>query len=242
VLPVTADDKSWSVTSSDSTIATAGSSFLHAITMGAAQVRVRAHDADRRDTCFLTVMNDSAYASGIIPADGSSCYSALHTIRVAGGGNQFIVQNGGSVEMIAGEKILYLPGTKVEQGGYLHGYIAPQGPWCYETKSTPNSNDKCQTSNAREQVSSVKCQTSETLYVKVYPNPVSDLLTVSWQGGEVAQTSTTLILKNLSGKIVFRQVVNGVDSVTLSLRNLPHGLYFLSVESDFGSKILKIVR
>jgi hypothetical protein len=71
---------------------------------------------------------------------------------------------------------------------------------------------------------------------------VSDLLTVSWTGEESSKTATTLNLKNLSGKTMFRQTVYGIDRMTLSLRNLPHGLYLLSVQNDAGSEVLKIVR
>jgi hypothetical protein len=174
--------------------------------------------------------------SDTIHAGESECFNAGIELIVGGSGTPFRISNGGTVELISGQKIRLLPGTTVEPGGYLHAHIAPNGPWCYQTKSTTDdSNDKRQMPNAKRQTSDVFC-------VKVYPNPVSDLLTVSWMGEKVAQTSTTLVLKNLSGKTVFRQVVNGVDDVTLSLRNLSHGLYFLSVETNSGAVVLKIVR
>jgi hypothetical protein len=59
-----------------------------------------------------------------------TCFNALQTITVAGGGTTFIVQDGGSTTMIAGQKINFLPGSKVNPGGYLHGYITQDGSWC----------------------------------------------------------------------------------------------------------------
>jgi hypothetical protein len=45
--------------------------------------------------------------------------------------------------MIAGLNILYQPGTRVEYGGYMHGRIAPDGPWCGVQPATPVAKDKC---------------------------------------------------------------------------------------------------
>jgi hypothetical protein len=65
-----------------------------------------------------------------IPDGVSKCYNATQTIAVAGNGTTFLVENGGSATMIAGQNILFLPGTTVQSGGYLLGYIAPNGPYC----------------------------------------------------------------------------------------------------------------
>ena len=60
----------------------------------------------------------------------TSCYNATQLITVAGSGTAFVVQNGGSASMIAGQKISYLAGTKVYSGGYLHGSITNTGQYC----------------------------------------------------------------------------------------------------------------
>lgn len=168
--------------------------------------------------------------SDTISQGETDCFNAGIELVVGGANSPFRIEEGGSVTLISGQKIRLLPGTTVESGGYLHAYIAPNGPWCYETKSTPA-------------IFRTPHPTPHTHFsVSAFPNPVTDLLTVSWTGEEVSQTGTTLVLKNLSGKTVFTQVLSGVDNVTLSLRNLPHGLYFLSVENRSGSEVLKIIR
>ncbi|MCX6304053.1 MAG: hypothetical protein NT040_03705, partial [Bacteroidetes bacterium] len=58
------------------------------------------------------------------------CYNASGTIIVAGGANTFLVQNGGQATFIAGQMISFLPGTKVETGGYLLGTITTTGQYC----------------------------------------------------------------------------------------------------------------
>jgi hypothetical protein len=59
---------------------------------------------------ITTVYGDTTY-NGM-----DTCFNATSTIIVVGGGTTFVVQNCGSAALIAGEKILYLPGTLVEAG------------------------------------------------------------------------------------------------------------------------------
>jgi hypothetical protein len=72
----------------------------------------------------LNIQND------IIANGTSTCYNATQTITVAGGATSFVVLNGGSATMIAGQNIIFLPGTKVDSGGYLSGYITTNGQYC----------------------------------------------------------------------------------------------------------------
>ncbi|MCX6305673.1 MAG: PA14 domain-containing protein [Bacteroidetes bacterium] len=233
VLPETADDKTWSAASSDSAIATAGNSFLHAKTMGSAQVTVRTHDGIRRDTCFVTVMNDSANATGIISPYGSSCYSALHTIRVAGNGDIFMVQNGGISEMIAGENILYLPGTKVEHGGYMHGYIAPGGPWCQSTKSSFADEGSAEIGQIPE-----SSQDSEP--VSVWPNPTTGKITIEI---ESSQGISPVMIRcyDQMGTLVLKEEFS-LNRHEMNLENRLPGIYFLHIQMIEGSKVVKVIK
>ncbi|MFZ4523864.1 MAG: beta strand repeat-containing protein, partial [Bacteroidales bacterium] len=86
----------------------------------------------------VTNGNDMTFTTGTsIPTDltvsgtihNDTCFNATNTITVAGTPNVFVVTPTGSVTMIAGATILYLPGTTVQPGGYLHGYIST-GTYC----------------------------------------------------------------------------------------------------------------
>jgi len=67
----------------------------------------------------------------IVVAGGeTNCYNALQTIYVSGTGDTFTVQAGGSATMITGQNIVYLPGTTLDSGGYMHGYITITGNYC----------------------------------------------------------------------------------------------------------------
>lgn len=54
----------------------------------------------------------------------------MQILTVAGGGNTFIVENNWSITLVAGLKISMLNGTKVNNGGYLKGYITTNGTFC----------------------------------------------------------------------------------------------------------------
>lgn len=75
------------------------------------------------------------------------------------------------------------------------------------------------------------------LNVKVYPNPVKDILTVDL--GELGVNNTKLRLTNIIGKIVHEETVkNKIEK--LSLKNLPSGIYTLTIESETNRYIEKI--
>jgi hypothetical protein len=69
----------------------------------------------------------------------------------------------------------------------------------------------------------------------VYPNPVSDILTIE----NSFQKTCTLTLYNPQGQIVYEILTN--NTTTFSMKDLPSGIYILSIKgnSEYGN--LKIV-
>jgi hypothetical protein len=60
---------------------------------------------------------------GILIGSGQDlCFEALQTITL-GGSQSFIVENGGNVNLVAGQNIRLLAGTHVHHGAYLHAWI-----------------------------------------------------------------------------------------------------------------------
>jgi YD repeat-containing protein len=72
--------------------------------------------------------------------------------------------------------------------------------------------------------------------VSVYPNPVTDVLTVSG-----AQAGATLTVTSLSGSTVVRKTLADTET-TLSVSSLPSGLYFVTVCSGKGTATFKIIK
>ncbi|MEI7724292.1 MAG: choice-of-anchor J domain-containing protein [Bacteroidota bacterium] len=166
----------------------------------------------------------------ILPGQ-SFCYDALQTITVAGGATTFIINIGGSATMIAGLNILYLPGTHVISGGYMHGYIAPGGPFCV----TPPL---------------VKAITAEeqnipdvTLFpnFKIYPNPTTGNFSLE-QRGEKIYRNVKVEVYGMYGEKVMTASMIDEKKHDFSLSELSPGLYFVRIVAGDYSETIKLIK
>lgn len=84
--------------------------------------------------------------------------------------------------MIAGQNILYFPGTTVELGGYMWGYIAPSGPFC-TTPPMPSA----PTTGTEDSM------TIEQSFFKIYPNPTTGNFILEFAGARNIETANVQI-------------------------------------------------
>jgi hypothetical protein len=91
------------------------------------------------------------------------------------------------------------------------------------------------TNNGHETTTGIKALTAES--VKVYPNPVSDRLTV-----ETPYAIRNITVTDISGRAIIRVEESGVKSATISTDRLAKGIYMLSVETEEGKTAKKIVK
>ncbi len=153
-----------------------------------------------------------------IGAGQINCYNATQTINIAGFGTTFNVQGGGSVTMIAGQNIFYYPGTTVQTGGYMHGYIAPSGPWCGTQAPALAS----VTTGEYEQPQSSSRSPSFVLY----PNPTYGSFTVDLVS-EQAQESGIIEVFDMHGvRVLFSDLTGGIHQ-QFSIRTLQTGVYLV---------------
>jgi len=160
----------------------------------------------------------------------SRCYEAYQTIIVAGGSTLFTVLNGGSATFIAGSNILYYPGTRVDSGGYMTGYIAPAGPWC-------NTQSKVVSAVPREESGPV----IQGDAYRIYPNPardrffienITDRSTATWMVEIYDMNGTKVDIRFLDEKRVHE----------FSLAGKPAGIYLVRVITDAGSGTTRIIK
>ncbi|HAD12722.1 MAG TPA: hypothetical protein DCF33_09825 [Saprospirales bacterium] len=84
---------------------------------------------------------------------------------------------------------------------------------------------------------SVKTQEpTEALAVQVQPNPVQDQLTI-----QVPQQGLRWFLTNPAGQCLLFGQINQSEETTVSLKQVPAGLYFLHVQSATGREVVKKV-
>jgi len=163
-------------------------------------------------------------------AIGTVCYNATQTINVAGNNTTFTVQSGGSTTMIAGQNIHYLPGTTVQSGGYLWGYIAPTGPFCV-APSLP----------AIDPIENETPKGSEKSFFKVYPNPNTGNFILELTG-EALVDRVKVDVYGIWGEKILTAQLNGERRHEFSISNRSSGVYFVRVITGDKAATLKIIK
>jgi len=172
-------------------------------------------------------LRDVTIASG-----QSECYDATQTITVAGGGTIFLLQNGGTATMIAGQNIIYYPGTTVEAGGTMHGYIAPGGPWCgAKAPAIPA---------VVTGVENVPFFSSD-IYFKVYPNPTTGNFTLEQMGEKMFEKVNVEVYSMLGDRVLKSEMI-GEKMHEFSLSDVPVGVYFIKVLAGEKPLTIKIIK
>ena len=161
------------------------------------------------------------------------CFNAMQTIFVAGSGTAFMVQPGGNATMIAGSKILYQPFTKVFQGGYMHGYIAPGGPFCSLTK---NASIVTVAEGEGE-----KCPVTDKTFFRIYPNPTTGNFALEWKGAEKYFKVRAEIF-NMMGEKVLSQELYGEPMHEFIFDDMPAGLYFIKLTTANYGGTIKLIK
>jgi hypothetical protein len=184
--------------------------------------------------------NDMTFTTGsAIPADltvnstvsNEMCFNATNTITVAGTPNTFVVTPAGSVTMIAGVNILYLPGTVVQPGGYLHGYIST-GTYC----GVP----------ASPAVAVLSWQDGSPLGFNqanftIYPNPTTGNFTLVQKGDKLCGNVKVEIF-SMRGEKVMTETIIGEKMNDFRFSDMATGLYFVKVVADGYVETMKLIK
>ena len=169
------------------------------------------------------------WVTGTISPVMAICFDAISTITVAGSDSIFVVQSGGSAIMVAGQKILYLPGTTVHSGGYMHGFIDAANPHCGSVKSldTPASKEE-------------SGFTMMDNAFKIYPNPTSGTFTIENLSETTSGNVHVDVLGTLGGKILSADY-SDMRKQELSIKGNPAGIYFVKVAAGEKVQTVKII-
>ncbi len=162
----------------------------------------------------------------------NECYDAVQTITVAGYGTYFIVHSGGAATFIAGKNILFLPGTTVEQGGSLHGYITTNGIYCGMSAPT------MVTVPTAVEPPLTEIPVSK---FKIYPNPTTGIFNIEYSGNDFDEGSQIEIYSMRGERIQSEKLSNGRD-FKVSIGGYPGGIYILRILSGEEVHIFRIVK
>jgi len=159
------------------------------------------------------------------------CYNALQTIAVAGNGTITTILNGSNVTLIAGQNILLLPSTTVDPGGYLLGYIAPDGPYCENQPpsmitSVDNINDRI--------------VEGTYAFCKIYPNPTNGNFFLEFTGG-FDKYHAFMEVYGARGEMVLKSKITEGGSYKVSLAGQPVGMYYIRISGSNTVVVKKII-
>ncbi|MCX6269256.1 MAG: choice-of-anchor J domain-containing protein [Bacteroidetes bacterium] len=167
-----------------------------------------------------------------VPNGASSCFQATQTIVVAGGGTSFELQSGGSATMVAGQHILYYPGTFVHSGSYMHGYIAAGGPYCGAPPAMAEV-----ISGEKE----VQMEQKYPSFIKIFPNPTTGMFMLELTGIDPAE-KVRVEIYGMKGEKILAKEITGRKLQEFSLSEAPSGLYFVRVYAQGKAETIKLVK
>ncbi len=189
----------------------------------------------------------------IVIADGVNiCFDALQTIFVAGGGHTFVVQPGGSATLIAGQNILYLPGTTVQPGGYMHGYITQTDEYCWSVSpsfvstSVSAVSDTSPASRVTRHDSPVPRPVSrvpipDSAWFRVYPNPTDGKFMVEYVGKDQPGTITVEVFGMKGERILTKEMTN-VRKQEFSLEGRANGIYLVRIVAEEATETVRVLK
>jgi len=170
----------------------------------------------------------------IVPGGQTSCYDATQTITVAGNGSVFLVLNNGSATFIAGEKVSFLPGVLVQEGGYAWAYITTTSGYC-GSQSAP------MVASLAGMDELIVQNSQNPSILNVYPNPTTGKLTLEITGSDENQKAVIQIF-GMMGSLVMKEEMTGTARKEISLENHPSGVYLISVMAGDRMEMKKIVK
>ncbi len=165
------------------------------------------------------------------------CFDATQTIITAGGNTYFIVEGGGSVSLIAGESIRMLPGTSVENGGYLHARITLEGEYC-DTPVTKSLEEPVEEPLAEQLVPAMP---DKDVLFKVYPNPTTGEFTLELMDA-LAYKQVTVEVYGLRGERLFSENIPPMQQHIFTLEKQLPGIYVVRVTAGERTDNVRIIK
>ena len=179
----------------------------------------------------MAVVEVNSAAVGNIPYGTEECYNAFNTITVGGTGTPFTIQNYGRATMIAGQKIRYLPGTKVLSGGYMHGYIDD----IYCGNYPPGYKD-AELTAAKEPGP----EPAQTSLFTIFPNPAREKFTLMYKGDPTEEPIIVEII-DIQGTTILKDQITGERSKQFRMIDYPSGIYLVKINVNNRYESLKLI-
>jgi len=170
-----------------------------------------------------------------IQSGQDTCFEATQTITVAGSGTEFIVNDGGNANLVAGQNIIMFPVSKIHSGGYLHAYITTNNQYCSSLKNNLVA------SGNETQEDEIPATTMEGSFFRIYPNPTAGKITIVITD-DIGTSIANVHFFNMFGAELLNDSMIGHGSKEISLQHLPKGIYIIQVISGDRIGTTKIIK
>lgn len=183
----------------------------------------------------VSILKDTLLLRNItIPASHNNCYNAINTITVAGDGTTFTIESSGNAQLVAGQNIILLPGTKVLSGGIMHAYISPTGASCCSPKGPEQA-------NLEQGIVPLPDANQNSSFFRVYPNPTAGTFTLELTG-EAESVMISVEIYGILGNQMLKTDIPWEKLHTFDLSASQPGIYLIRVLYGKEAGMAKIIR
>lgn len=169
-------------------------------------------------------------ATGTIHSDAILCIDALDLIIA----EDLLVENGGIIDLIAGQRILMIPGLIVERGGSLHAWIGSE--FCQLPESLIASREVF---DLLEEM--VSPHLNNNSFISIFPNPTTGQFTAEIKEGDESDV-VALQIFGILGEFVHSSELTGAGQYVFDLSYLQPGFYLLRAIKANKTQIIKIIK
>ncbi len=164
---------------------------------------------------------------------GPECADATQTMLIAGNGTFYHVTGTGNVKHIAGTNIIYYPGTIVDPGGYMHGYISTIfcNPYIHPAASAP----------LVAGLEEPGIGNRDNSFFRIYPNPTPGKFTLELKG-DITPLQVHVEIFGVLGDRILSKDMQIDRKQEFSLAEKPTGVYVVHVTSGLTSETEKIIK
>lgn len=161
--------------------------------------------------------------------DPPFCANATQTIHVY----ELAVQSGGHADLIAGQNIIFHPGTSVLEGGFLWARITTTEDYCNQPDNILASEEIL----AEETADIIP----DGSFFKVFPNPTTGIVQLSIINSK-ENKDITVEVYDILGERFIKQDFFGSSHSEIDLSGMPKGIYFIRVFRGSELGVEKVIK
>jgi len=131
---------------------------------------------------------------------------------------------------------MILPGASVASGGYLRGYITTTGSYCGTLAPSL-------VANLEKEVALPVVFAEQPHFIRIYPNPTTDIVVVELTGSESdGTTAANITVYTMQGGKLLQKSFDGESKFQFSLAGKPVGIYLVHVQEGERMEVARVVK